>query len=154
MLKLEEPAVGATTNLSAPLDRIVKTVKKRGLMVLISDLLAPVEPLESTLSSLAAFGHDVMVFHLLDPAELSFSFEKPIVFHDIETGRQMFIDPAIARKNYMKKLGAHNSAVEATCQKLGVGYRRFGTDRPLELALFDFLQERMRRGKPIKRQPR
>ena len=154
MLKLEEPAGGKATDLSAPLQRILRTVKKRGLMVLISDLLAPVETLEKNLTSLTAFGHDVVVFHILDPAELNFVFEKAVVFQDVETGRRLFIEPATARKDYLKKLGAHNSAIQATCQKLGIGYRRFGTDRAMELALFDFLQERMERGRPVKRQSR
>jgi uncharacterized protein (DUF58 family) len=152
MLRLEEPAAGAATNLGAPLERILKTVKKRGMLVLVSDLLAPVETLEKNLAALAAFGHEVVVFQILDPAELNFSFEKAVVFYDAETGRRMFVDPATARKNYLKKLGAHNSAIQAACQKLGVGYRRFATDRPLELALFDFVQERTRRGKPAKPQ--
>jgi uncharacterized protein (DUF58 family) len=152
MLKLEEPAAGAATDLGAPLERILKTVKKRGLLVLISDLLAPMETLEKNLTSLAAFGHEVVLFHILDPAELNFAFEKAVVFYDAETGRRMFVDPATARKNYLRKLGAHNIAVQTACQKLGVGYRRFATDRPLELALFDFVQERMHRGKPVKRQ--
>jgi uncharacterized protein (DUF58 family) len=73
------------------------------------------------------------------------------MFHDLETGRRLFIDPATARKDYLKKLNAHNAGVRSTCQRLGIGYRRFGTDRPLELALFDFVRERMQSGKFIKR---
>jgi uncharacterized protein (DUF58 family) len=91
------------------------------------------------------------VFHLIDPAEMSFSFDKAVVFHDLETGRRVFIDPATARPDYLKKLAAHNSAIEAICRKLGVGYTRFATNRPLEMALLDLLRERARRGRRIKR---
>src|SRR2546425_827562 len=52
---------------------------------------------------------------------------------------------------YLKEPNAHNAAVRSTCQRLGIGYHRLGTDRPLELALFDFLRERMQGGKLIKR---
>jgi uncharacterized protein (DUF58 family) len=145
MLRLEQPAAGTATDLSAPLKRIVEVVKKRALMVLISDLLAPTDALEKNLSALTACGHEVMLFHMLDPAEFTFSFDKAVMFHDVESGRDLFIDPATARKHYLKKLNAHIEAVRAVCQKLGIGYRHFATDRPLELALFDFLRERTHR---------
>jgi uncharacterized protein (DUF58 family) len=147
MLKLEQPAGGKATDLAAPLRRIVEIVKKRALMVLISDLLAPIETLEKNLIALTASGHEILLFHILDPAELAFRFEKAVMFHDVESDRDLFIDPVTARKEYLKKLDAHNQAAQSACQKLGIGYRRFGTDRALELALFDFLRERMQRGK-------
>ena len=147
MLRLERPAGGTATDLAAPLERIVETVKKRALMVLISDLLAPIETLEENLASLVACGHEVLLFNIFDPAELTFNFDKAVMFHDVESGRDLFIDPATARKVYLKKLNAHVTAVRSACRKLGIGYSHFGTDRPLELALFDFLRERMQRGK-------
>ncbi|HEY2951685.1 MAG TPA: DUF58 domain-containing protein [Verrucomicrobiae bacterium] len=151
MLALEKPAAGAATDLTAPLKRIVEMVRKRALMVLISDLLAPIETLGKNLTSLGACGHEVVLFHVLDPVELNFSFDKDALFHDIESGRDLYVDPAAARKDYLKKLADHCTAAEAACQKLGIGYYRFGTDRPLELALFDFLRERMHGGRKVKR---
>src|SRR5947199_3045031 len=68
MLRLEQPAGGKATDLSAPLQRIVDVVKKRAVMVLISDLLAPIETLERNLCSLVACGHEVLLFNSLDPA--------------------------------------------------------------------------------------
>jgi uncharacterized protein (DUF58 family) len=147
MLQLEDPAGGTATDLAAPLRRIVEVVRKRSLMVMISDLLAPIESLEKHLTSLAACGHDVVLLHVLDPSELTFSFDKAIMFRDVESGRDLFIDPATARREYLRQLNAHNNAVLAACQRLGVSYRRFGTDRALELAMFDFMRERMQRGK-------
>jgi uncharacterized protein (DUF58 family) len=151
MLRLEQPADGAATDLTAPLHRLVRTVKKRSLLVLISDLLGPIGTLEKDLTALAACGHEVVLFHVLDPAELAFNFDKPVMFRDVESGRQLFIDPATARKNYLGQLESHNLAVQTACRRLGIGYRRLSTDRPLELALFDFLRERMQRGKFVKR---
>ncbi len=150
MLALEKPAGGGATDLAAPLKRIVEMVNKRGLMLLISDLLAPLETLEKNLLSLTASGHEVLLFHLLDPAELNFRFDKAVLFHDLESDRDLYIDPAAARKEYLKKLTAHNARAQFTCQKLGIGYHRLATDRPLELALFDFLRERSKRGRKIR----
>jgi uncharacterized protein (DUF58 family) len=151
MLALEKPEGGVATDLQAPLKQIVEMVRKRGLMVLISDLLAPLENLEKNLLSLTACGHEVVLFQPLDPAELNFTFQKAALFHDIESGRDLYIEPAMARTEYLRKLNAHNAAARAICQKLGIGYYSLGTDRPLELALFDFLRARMQRGKKTKR---
>jgi uncharacterized protein (DUF58 family) len=151
MLALEKPAGGRATDLAAPLQRIVEMVRKRGLMLLISDFLAPIDSLEKNLISLAASGHEVVLFHLLDPAELTFNFSQAAMFRDLESGRDLFIDPAAARKEYLRKLEAHSAAVRATSQKLGISYHRLATDQPLELALFDFLRQRVQRGRKAKR---
>lgn len=151
MLALEQPAAGSATDLTAPLKRIVELVRKRGLMVLISDLLAPIETLEKNLIALTASGHEVLLFHLLDPAELHFNFDRAALFHDVESGRDLYIDPAAARETYLAKLAAHNAAVQSICQKLGIGYHRLATDRPLEMALFDFLRDHSQRARLVKR---
>ena len=151
MIALEKPAGGTQTDLSRPLQRIAEIVNKRGVMVLISDLLAPIDALEKNLSALGACGHEVIVFNILDPAELAFSFDKAMLFHDMESGRDLYIDPHLARKEYLKRLESHLSSVEAICQKLGMSYHRFATDRPLELALFDFMRSRSQRRKHIRR---
>src|SRR5262249_36673171 len=95
--------------------------------------------------------HEVLLFQILDPAELQFGFSDAIMFQDIETGRDLYVDPGAIRKEYLKRLQAHNDAVSAICDKLGIGYYRFATDRPLELTLFDFLRLQMHRGKNVRR---
>jgi uncharacterized protein (DUF58 family) len=147
MLALEKPASGTATDLAAPLKRIVELVNKRGIMVLISDLLASIDTLESNLTVLTACGHEVLLFHLLDPAELTFGFERAAQFYDLESGRDLYIEPALARKEYHRKLEKHTEQAKMICQKLGVACHTFTTDRPLELALFDFLRSRMQRGR-------
>jgi len=147
MLALEKPSRGRSTDLTPPLKRIVEMVRKRGLLILISDLFAPITALEANLSNLRACGHEVMLFHVLDPAEVSFNFEQASMFRDLESGERLYIDPGAARRDYVAKLRDHTAAVERSCRKLGIGYSRFATDRPLELALFDFLRVRMQRTK-------
>lgn len=151
MLALEQPAGGAATNLGPPLKRMVELVRKRGLMVLVSDFLAPLEALEPGLLALSACGHEVMVFQVLDPAEVAFNFESPAMFQDAESGRTLFIDPVAARKEYRRQLEAHGAALRATCQRLGVGWHPLVTDQPLELALFDFLRQRAQRRVRVRR---
>lgn len=151
MLALERPAEGADTDVIAPLKRIAEIVSKRGLMVVISDLLANVVELDKHLGYLAAAGHEVVVFQVLDPAELRFEFDTPIIFRDVETGRELFIDPSAARKRYMEAFAQHNQSLAAMCRGHGIEYHQSPTDQPLELALFDFLRERMRRAPAVSR---
>ncbi len=151
MLALEKASAGTATDLITPLDRAIELTRKRGLMVLISDLLAPVERFEQSLAALNACGHEVVVFHVLDPAEMKFEFDKAALFLDIESGKELYIDPVAAKKEYLRKFTAHNAGIESACRKLGAAYHRLTTDRPLELALFDFLRGRMQRGKVIRR---
>jgi uncharacterized protein (DUF58 family) len=151
MLLLEKPAAGAGTDINAALNRIVDVVRRRGLVVLISDLLTPLQSLERNLGALAAWGHDIILFHVLDPSELKFTFEKASLFEDVESRRGLYIDPGAARRDYLKRFDAHNAAVQTIADKIGASYFRFGTDRPLELALFDFLRARMERHKRSRR---
>ncbi len=151
MLALEKPAGGSSTDLATPIKRIAELVYKRGAMVLISDLLAPLEKLEQNLALLTSAGHEVVVFQIFDPAEEKFGFEKASLFFDIETGREVYIDPELARKGYLQRFAAHAEAVRAVCQRLGISHHRLLTTQPLETALFDFLKDRMQRGKIVRR---
>jgi uncharacterized protein (DUF58 family) len=151
MLALEKASAGTTTDLITPLERAVELARKRGLMVLISDLLATVDRFEQSLAAMNACGHEIVVFHVLDPAELNFAFDKAALFFDVESGKELYIDPVQAKKEYLRKFTAHNAGIESACRKLGAAYHRLTTDRPLELALFDFLRSRMQRGKVIRR---
>lgn len=151
MLALEKPAGGKATDLAAPLRRLVEIVRKRGLMVLISDFLAPLDRLEPSLSALTASGHEVLVFQVLDPSELEFRFDQPAVFEDAESNRTLFIDPVAARKEYRRRFDEHGQGLQATCSKLGIGFHRVPTHEPLERVLFEFLQERLRRRRPTRR---
>lgn len=151
MLSLEKPAAGQSTSISKPLERIVELVNKRGLMVLISDLLAPVEELEEKLGRLTASGHDVAVFRILDPREIDFDFEDALLFHDVESEKDLFIEPAAAKRNYLKRFTEHGDAARAICQKLGVDYLPVITDEPLNQVLSNYLRQRQQRGKNIQR---
>jgi uncharacterized protein (DUF58 family) len=151
MLALERPGAGKATDLEAPLERITALIRKRGLVVLISDFLAPLDRLERNLIALTACGHEVTVFHVVDPAELDLGIEQAAVFEDFESARRLYIDPAAARSGYVQKFGAHCEALRVTCRKLGVGYHQQSTAQPLEIALFEFLQQRMKRGRLLRR---
>jgi uncharacterized protein (DUF58 family) len=150
MLALEAAPSGNATDLCKPLRRILEMLTKRGMIVLISDLLASIDQLETDLGYLCAGGHDVVLFHVLDPAELNFDFDSPALFQDMETGHDMYVDPPAALKSYKSMLDAHLTNTKSVCHKLGIDYHLFATNRPFDLALLDFLQHRIRRRKHIR----
>jgi uncharacterized protein (DUF58 family) len=150
-LALEATPKGKRTDLGPPLQRIAQMLTKRGLIVLVSDLLTSIDRLESDLSYLCAGGHDVVLFHILDPAELNFEFDSPALFQDLETERNIYVDPPDAQTSYKRRLERHLAKTESICRTLAIDYHLFATDRPFDLALLDFLHDRMHRRKRLRR---
>lgn len=143
LVSLEKVAAGAATHLAKPLIQIAERLNKRGMLVLISDLLAPLETLETSLGSLTVRGQDVLVFHILDPEELHFQFGSPELFVDLETDKRLYVDPHAIRRDYLKRFGEHLAAIESICSRLGLIYHRLSTDMPLETALPEVIRLRM-----------
>lgn len=144
MLLLERPAAGVSTDLSRPLEQVAERIGKRGLLVLISDLLAPIESLQSRLGYFRARGHEVVVFQVLDPAEVTLNFDRPALFHDVESGREVYVDPVATRRDYQARLESHLAEIRRVCAGLGIEYRLAVTDQPLESSLGEFLRSRAR----------
>ncbi|MCA9053620.1 MAG: DUF58 domain-containing protein [Planctomycetaceae bacterium] len=144
MLALERPAEGRSTDLSRPLEQAAERLGKRGMLVLISDLLAPVTELQSRIGYFKARGHEVVLFQTLDPAERWLNFDQPTLFHDLESGREVYVDPAATRRDYQRRLEAHLDQIRVICDCLGIDYRLAVTDQPLEAALGEFLRSRAR----------
>ena len=114
-----------------------------GLLVLITDFLTDLEPLSVPLGLLKARGHEVVVFQILDPAEVEFDFDSPMLMEDLETGQEFHIDPAAIREDYLTEFQAHLDETEKLCGQWGISLHRFRTDDPLENALSEFLRARM-----------
>jgi uncharacterized protein (DUF58 family) len=150
MAALAREPQGRTTNLAEPLEQIAATVRKRGLIILISDLLAPTDLLRNRLGHLRSRGHDVVVLRVLDPTEVSFSFASPAMFHDVESGREIYVEPAAAKEG-LERFAAHEAEIKRSCVDQGIEFEPITTDQPLELVLFDLLKARMRRGRPMGR---
>lgn len=144
LVTLETPCSGTATQLAPPLEQIAERLNKRGMLVLISDLLTSITNVETSLGALAARGQEVLVFQVLDPAELSFDFSDPELFEDLETGRQLYIDPQQVRQQYLQKLARHQQQIENICSRLGITFRRISTTDPLGDALGEFLRSRIR----------
>lgn len=142
MHELEKPAPPGATSLGLSVRQLADLLRRRGMICIVSDLLSPLDMLENQLGLLGAMGHDVVLFQVMDRAEIDFPFEKGAHFLDAETGAERFIDPASAREAYLARLTDHRNKVKSTCERQGIEYHWTPTDTPLERVLFDFLSRR------------
>lgn len=142
LLELEKPIAEGTSSMDVPLGQLAELLRRKGVVCLLSDLLAPVEKLERQLALLGAMGHDVILFHLMDRSEIEFQFDDPALFEDVESGTKRFINPDAARAGYLARLGVHLAAVRKACDRAGVEYQWCPTDEPLEQTLFRFISSR------------
>ena len=119
-------------------------VKKRGLVVLISDLLASPEHIEKTLKTYLCKGNDLVVFHVLSHDELEFPFKRFGYFEDLETREKLLIEPAFLKEEYKKQMAQYLMEVKKTCLKLRVSYQMVKTTTPFDRAIATFLQARLK----------
>ncbi len=145
ILSLEKSSNNPGTNLLQPLERIATLLRRRGLIIVLSDLLVPTDQLEHRLALLTAGGHEVALFQLLDPAEIDFTFPDAAVFEDLETGSRHPIDPAAVRDQYLQNFTRHQETLRDLCRKQGITHHLFPTDQPLAIALTQYLQTRKKR---------
>ena len=120
--------------------------KRRGLMVVISDLLDDVEAIKSALQRFRFQGHDIIVFHVMDDAELTFPFSTMTQFDDLETGGSALVSPESMRTTYMTELRQFLTAMEKGCADVKADYKLFNTKTPLEVALSEYLYRRSQLG--------
>lgn len=144
LLALDRMRVGERTNVSKPLHQLAETMTKRGLVVLISDLLDEPDRVVDGLRHFRFLGTDVIVFHLLDPAELTFPFDRPARFQDVETNQEVLALPSVVRKEYLEQMDALVEFYRRELRVGGIDYCLVNTATPLEFALLSFLATRRR----------
>lgn len=146
MVGLARPTAGSSTNLDAPLQQLAQLIRKRGLVILISDLLAPIDSLRTNLGLLRSRGHEVIILRTLDPAEVNLPISEPVTVVDMETGRELFLDPDAAREQYTKNFEAHRDRIREVCDSLGVDLYEMLTDQPLADSLMHVVSTQKQRG--------
>jgi uncharacterized protein (DUF58 family) len=144
LVTLDRLVLGQQTNFAKPMHQLADTIRKRGMVVLISDLLDDPDRVVRGLKHFHYRGTEVIVFHLLDPAEMTFPFERPTRFEDLETGQEVMAVPALVREHYTKALGGLIERYKRELGAAGIDYHVWTTDRPLELALMAYLSTRGR----------
>jgi len=144
LLTLDRLKIGRETNVSKPLHQLADSLSKRGMVVLISDLLDDPEQVIRGLKHFQFRGTDVIVFHVLDPDELEFPFERPTRFEDLETEEEVMAVPSVVRSHYLQAMGDFIERYRRELGGAGIDYQLLDTKQPLELALLAYLSTRAR----------
>jgi uncharacterized protein (DUF58 family) len=144
LLTLERVSLGTRTDIAKPLGDLVQAMSKRGLVVLISDLLDDPDRIIEGLKHFRYRGTDVVVFQILDPHEISFPFDRAARFRDVESDQEIVAVPAAIRETYKARLEAMISNFRTVLGQNGIDYTLLDTSQPLEMALLAYLQTRRR----------
>jgi uncharacterized protein (DUF58 family) len=142
LVTLERLALGKQTNVSKPMHQLASSLSKRGMVVLISDLLDEPDRVIRGLKHFQYRGTDVVVFHVLDPHELEFPFERATRFEDMESDAEVMAVPAVVRRHYVEAMQALIERYKRELGGAGIDYHLLTTADPLELALMQYLSTR------------
>jgi uncharacterized protein (DUF58 family) len=130
--------------LGPPLRKLAEHFGRRGIVVVISDLYEEPDEVLDALSLIRFRGNDVILFHVLDPAEIDFTFEDASSFEDLESGEQLPVVPDALRKQYRAMIQEHIAALTTKSSEQRVDYNLLNTAIPLDYALFNYMAIRDR----------
>ncbi len=155
MAQLSKLTPRGSTDVPAALTQVAAMLKHNSLVILLSDLWPDDdeqkdwnEQIAETISSLARLkhaGHDVIVFHVLDAAEVHFPYDGPVQFTDAESGRSVSVDATGFREDYLAALQEFRDAYREGCNQLQIDYVPLDTSMPFDTALTEYLMQRQSR---------
>ena len=129
------------------LDRVASLSTRAGLAVVVSDCYESPEAVQQGIGSLRARGHDVILFHLLDPAERDLPGDGAATFEDLESGERIPLRPESLREKYRAEVAHHRKELSRLLAQNGTDYVGLITDQPLDLALHAYLEQRLATGR-------
>jgi uncharacterized protein (DUF58 family) len=131
-------------SLAMPLLKVSESQHRRSILLLLSDLYEPADKIRDALGPLRDAGHDLVVMHLLDPAELNFTFDAAGTFEDLESGERIPVVPGRLRTRYTELIRDHLVAVEKLLGEGRIDYLMVDTSKPIDEVLFQYLLRRER----------
>jgi uncharacterized protein (DUF58 family) len=131
-------------SLAMPLLKVSESQHRRSILLLLSDLYEPADKIRDALGPLRDAGHDLVVMHLLDPAELNFTFDAAGTFEDLESGERIPVVPGRLRTRYTELIRDHLAAVEKFLGEGRIDYLMVDTSKPIDEVLFQYLLRRER----------
>lgn len=135
-------APSSSTNTSDALKQVAEKIKRRGLIIIISDFF---DDVEKTLKSLKQFSHqknEVIIFQILDPLERSFGFGKDAIFKDLETNEELTTQPFQIQKVYKQAMIEFTDRIKRECLNSNFDYNLLDTSTSFDKALFSYIQKR------------
>jgi len=146
LTELDLVEAGGDTDIGSILHTMSERLKRRGLIILISDLYDDIDNVLSGLRHFRYNQHEVLVFHLLDPAEINFDFEGDIEFEDLESGDKIRTYPWYIREEYKKAVNQFEQNYRRQCREYLIDYHLLTTDQTLDLALMEYMIKRKKLG--------
>jgi len=144
--KMEKIKAGPESRMAPVLHSTAEVIKKRGLIILISDLFDNQEEVLSGLQHFRYKGHEVIVFHIMDPQEMKLDFSQRTRFRDMESGEEIITDPWHIQKDYQRDMKQFCDNYKIQCRQNNIDYVQLATDSPLDMALSEYLLKRKRMG--------
>ncbi len=132
------------TNTAASLNSIAEKIKRRGLVIIVSDFFDDVNSILTALKHFRYKNNEVIVFQILDPIERSFSFGRDAIFKDLETGAEMTTQPYQIQKAYRDAMTSFINKIKSECLNSNIEYNLIETSTPFDKALFNYIQKRSR----------
>ena len=129
-------------HLSAPLHKMAEHFKRRGILLLISDFYDEPDAILDAIKPLKFLGNDLIVFHVLDPQEITFDYEDASAFEDLESREQIPVVPQSFRAEYRRLIQEHIAALQTKFSEQRIDYALLNTSEPLDRALFSYLSSR------------
>jgi uncharacterized protein (DUF58 family) len=142
---MEDARAERKTNTGPIFHELAERLKKRGVLVILSDFFDNVDAMAAGLKHLRHRRHDVVLFHILDPAELDFPFRRTTLFHGLEQLPDVVVEPRALRKAYLAEFEKYLHRLKQACRLHRIDHVLMRTDRPLDVALSAYLAARMRR---------
>lgn len=134
----------ATTDISTTLHEMAERIKRRGVVIVLSDLLDEPHKIISGLKHFRYNNHEVIVFHILDPRERDFAFGGEAVFKDMETGEEISTLPFQIKKDYARQVSEFTDEIATACRQSNIDFHPIDTATPFDKALLAFLSKRER----------
>ena len=131
-------------NLITPITKMAEHFKRRSVLALISDFYEEPEVILEAIKPLRFLGNDLMVFHVLDPAEIEFKYDDASSFEDLESGEQIPVVPEALAEQYRALMKAHIDSLSTKFSEHRIDYTMVNTAEPLDRALFSYLSSRER----------
>ncbi|HEX7089479.1 MAG TPA: DUF58 domain-containing protein [Longimicrobiales bacterium] len=144
MHTLDRTRPGGAGNLRRPLEKLAENYRRRGILVLVSDLYEEPVAVRDAVRRLRNRGNDLIVFHILDRAELEFPFQDAANFEDLESGTRIPVIPDHVRARYRELIANHVAELQRLLGEDRVDYTLIDTSTPLDQALFSYLATRER----------
>ncbi|MEO0093016.1 MAG: DUF58 domain-containing protein [candidate division WOR-3 bacterium] len=143
---LDKIKPGGETDLAQTFHQLAEKIRRRGLVIILSDLFDVKEKVLKALRHFRHRKHEVLVFQILDRNEIDFRFNAPLVLKDLETAKELTCDPRPIRKEYQKAFDEFFTDFRRRCRESQIDYHLITTDMPFDRALFAYLEKRKRLG--------